>query len=200
MWHSECMAWHGGMALSNKLKMQGPFCSAVYLLLWLNLPSCLAQCTLEVTDTQLFSALTQAGIVREADITKFFLQDLTYLCFVRSATDETRFDQVRVSFFYTFDTTTNQSAQATFSVCLATFRFSGANVDSVTQYTHITANATREDCQDCVDSSTFASPTFCRCERRDNLVYKYSPFCSENNKLSDRWAPLKDLGCIVCPC
>ena len=108
------------------------------------------------------SALNSAGLIPEADPSKFTLQGLTYLCFVRSTTDNTRFDQVRVSMLYTYDTATDQSAQATFSRCLTTFRYDMADVGAVTQDTHYTTNMTREDCQDCLDSSTFARPTFCR--------------------------------------
>ena len=66
---------------------------------------------------------------------------------------------------YTYDTATDQSAQATFSVCLfSEFRFNMADVGAVTQDTHYTANITREDCQDCLDTDPLASPTFCRRE------------------------------------
>ena len=131
----------------------------------LSFPLCRAQCDLNVPNTELFSALNNAGLVPEADQTKFTLQDLTYLCFVRSSTDNTTFKEVRVSFLYTYDGSMNQSAQATFSLCLfGTFSFNMAVADLVTQDLHLTENMTREDCQDCQDSSTFARPTFCRCE------------------------------------
>ena len=111
------------------------------------------------------NALNSAGLIPEADPSKFTLQGLTYLCFVRSATDNTRFDQVRVSMLYTYDTATDQSAQATFSRCLfSEFRFDMADVGSVTEDPHYTANMTREDCQDCLDTDPLASPTFCRRE------------------------------------
>ena len=141
--------------------MDTPISFCLVLLLF---PLCHAQCDLNVPNTQLFSALNNAGLVPEADPTKFTLQDLTYLCFVRSSSDNTTFDEVRVSFLYTYDGTMNQSAQATF-ICLSdTFTYTMANVDFVTQDLHLTQNMTREDCQDCRDNSTFASPTFCRCK------------------------------------
>ena len=128
-------------------------------------PLCHAQCDLNVPETQLVAALTQADLIAETAQSNFNLQDLTYLCFVRSSSDNTKFDQVRVSMLYTYDAVTDQSAQATFSLCLSgTFRFNGVNVDSVTQGPHLTENMTREGCQDCLDNSTFASPTFCRRE------------------------------------
>ena len=128
-------------------------------------PLCHAQCDLDVPETQLVAALNQAGYISEADQSKFNLQDLTYLCFVRSSSDNTKFDQVRVSMLYTYDAATDLSAQATFSLCLGgMFRFTSANVDFVTQDPHLTENMTREGCQDCRDSSTFATPTFCRRE------------------------------------
>ena len=143
-----------------KMKTRSPFCLT---LLFLLLPLCYAQCPLDVPDGQIVSALNSAGLIPEADPSKFTLQDLTYLCFVRSTTDNTRFDQVRVSMLYTYDTATGQSAQVTFSVCLlSVFRFNMADVGAVTQDTHNTTNMTREDCQDCLDNSTFARPTFCR--------------------------------------
>ena len=130
----------------------------------LSFPVCHAQCDLNVPNTELFNALNNAGLVPESDPSKFTLQGLTYLCFVRSSSDNTSFDEVRVSFLYTYDGTMNQSAQATFTLCLGTFRYIMANADFVTQDLHLTENMTREDCQDCRDSSTFARPTFCRCE------------------------------------
>ena len=125
------------------------------------LPLCYAQCPLEISNTELLSALQLTGFIREANETMFSRQDITYLCFVRSTTDNTRFDQVRVSMLYTYDSAMNQSAQATFSVCLNTFQFTVADVDFVTNDTHYTSNMTREDCQDCQDNSPFARPTFC---------------------------------------
>ena len=143
-------------------RMKTPLSFCLVLLLF---PLCHAQCDLNVPNTELFNALNNAGLVPEADQTKFTLQDLTYLCFVRSSTDNTAFDEVRVSFLYTYDGTMDQSAQATFTLCLiSTFTYRSADVDLVTQDSHLTENMTREDCQDCRDSSTFASPTYCRRE------------------------------------
>ena len=129
-------------------------------------PVCHAQleCGLNVPDIELFDALNGAGYISEPDDTKFILQDLTYLCFVRSISENKAFDEVRVSFLYTYDGTMNQSAQATFTLCLDTFIYTMADVEFVTQDPHLTENMTREDCQDCRDNSTFARPTFCRCE------------------------------------
>ena len=142
--------------------MNTPISFCLVLLLF---PLCHAQCDLNVPNTQLFNALNNAMLVPEADPSKFTLQDLTYLCFVRSSSDNTKFDEARVSFLYTYDGTMNQSAQATFTNCLIDmFRFTMADVDFVTQDPHLTENMTREDCQDCRDSSTFARPTFCRCK------------------------------------
>ena len=139
------------------MKTRIPFC-LVFLF-----PVCHAQCDLNLPDSQLVIVLNEAGFISESDPSKYTLQDLTYLCFVRSSTDNTRFDQVRVSMLYTFDSATDQSAQATFSLCLAgTFRFTSGNTYTVTQDPHLTENTTREDCQDCLDNSTFARPTFCR--------------------------------------
>ena len=128
-------------------------------------PLCHAQCDLNVPDQQLVNALSEAGLISgEVDPSNLILQDLTPLCFVRSSTDNTRFDQVRVSILYTYESATDQSAQATF-ICLGnTFRFSSENTNTVTQDPHLTENMTREDCQDCLDNSTFARPTFCRRE------------------------------------
>ena len=141
------------------MKISISFCLAL-----LYFPLCHAQCDLNVPNRQLVSALSQAGLIAEADQSKFTLQDVTYLCFVRSSSDNTKFDQVRVSMLYTYDTATNQSAQATFSLCLGSFVFVAEDVDSVTQDPHLTEDLTREGCQDCLDSSTFARPTFCRRE------------------------------------
>ena len=135
-------------------------CLAVFLF-----PLCHAQCDLNVPDQQLVNTLSEADLISEADVTKFNLQDLTPLCFVRSSTDNTTFDQVRVSILYTYDSATVRSAQATFTLCLSdTFRFTSENTYTVTQDPHLTENTTREDCQDCLDNSTFARPTFCRRE------------------------------------
>ena len=126
---------------------------------------CHAQCDLNVSDQQLVNALSEADLISEIDPTKFNLQDLTPLCFVRSSTDNTRFDQVRVSILYTYDSATVLSAQATFTLCLSgSFRFKSAYTYTVTQDPHLTENVTREDCKDCLDNSTFARPTFCRRE------------------------------------
>ena len=139
------------------MKTRIPFC------LVLLFPVCHAQCGLNVPDQQLLNALNEAGLISESDPSKFTLQDLTYLCFVRSSTDNTRFDQVRVSMLYTFDSATVRSAQVTFSLCLSdSFRFTSGNTYTVTQDPHLSKNVTREDCQDCLDNSTFARPTFCR--------------------------------------
>ena len=128
-------------------------------------PLCHAQCDLIVPDQQLVNALSEARLISEVDPTNFNLQDLTPLCFVRSSTDNTRFDQVRVSILYTYDSDTVRSAQATFSLCLSgSFTFTSANTYTVTQDPHLTEDMTREDCQDCLDNSTFARPTFCRRE------------------------------------
>ena len=143
------------------MKMKTPISTFCLTLLF---PLCHAQCDLNVPETQLVAALNQAGLIAETAQSNFNLQDLTYLCFVRSSSDNTTFAQVRVSMLYTYDAATDQSAQATFSLCIGTFRFNGANVGSVTQDPHLTENMTREGCQDCLDSSTFASPTFCRRE------------------------------------
>ena len=136
----------------------------IFFCLVLLFPLCHAQCDLNIPDSELFSALTQTGLILEADPTKFTLQDLAYFCFVRSSTDNLKFDQVRVSMLYTYDRATDQSAQATFTLCFRTFRFTSANTYTVTQYQHLTENTTREDCQNCLDSSTYARPTFCRRE------------------------------------
>ena len=142
-----------------KMKTPISFCVALLLLL----PLCRAQCGLNIADLQLVNALSGAGLISEADPSKFALQDLTYICFVRSSTDNTRFDQVRISMQYTYDSATVRSAQATFTLCLSdTFRYTSANTYTVTQDQHLTENTTREDCQDCLDNSTFARPTFCR--------------------------------------
>ena len=134
----------------------------LFLLLFeLSFPFCYAQCTLDVPDSQLLSALNLAGILRETDQSKFSVQDRTYLCFVRSTTNSKRYDQVRISVLYSYDTATNQSAQVTFSVCLFNaFRFSEADVTSVKEGKHFTENMTREGCQNCQDSKT--SPTYCK--------------------------------------
>ena len=139
------------------MKTTIPFCLVLLLF-----PDCYAQCDLNLPDTQLLSALSGAGLVSMPDPSKFTLQDLTYLCVIRSSI-VTRFDQVRVSILYTFDSATVRSAQATFTLCLSgSFRFTSANTYTVTQDPHLTGNVTREDCQDCLDNSTFARPTFCR--------------------------------------
>ena len=146
--------------LQAKMKTLIFFCLAVFLL-----PLCHAQCGLNVPDQHLVNALSEAGLISETDPTKFNLQDLTYICFVRSSTDNTRFDQVRISMRYSYDSATVRSAQATFSLCLSgSFRFTSENTYTVTQDPHLTENMTREDCQDCLDNSTFARPTFCKRE------------------------------------
>ena len=151
--------------------MKTPISFCLALLLF---PLCHAQCDLNVPETQLVSALNQAGLIAEADQSNFNLHDLTYLCFVRSSSDNTTFAQVRVSMLYTYDTATDQTAQATFSLCLSgTFRFTSANVDFVTQDPHLTENMTREGCQDCLDNSTFASPTYCRCKLCEGLIQSF---------------------------
>ena len=137
-------------------------------------PVCHAQCNLNVLETQLVSALNLADLISESDVADFTLQNLTYLCFVRSSRNSTLFDQVRVSMLYTYDTATDQSAQATFSLCISgMFRFTGADVGSVTQDPHLTENMTREGCQDCLDNSTFASPTYCRCKFCEGLIQSF---------------------------
>ena len=139
--------------------------TAIFLCLvaLLHFPVCRAQCEPDISNTQLFRALSAVDVISEPDPRKFTLQNLTYLCFVRSPSDNTRFSQMRVSFLYTYESATDQSAQATFSFCLSdTFR----SINHVTQDPHLTDNMTREDCQDCEDNSTFARPTFCRREYR----------------------------------
>ena len=139
-----------------------------YVALFLLFPLCHAQCALNVPDQQLVNALNEVDLISETDPTKFTLQDLTYICFIRSSTDNTRFDQVRISMLYTYYSATVRSAQATFSLCLSgSFRFTSENTYTVTQDPHLTENMTREDCQDCLDNSTFARPTFCRREYKN---------------------------------
>ena len=134
-------------------------------------PLCHAQCDLNVPDQQLVNALNEADLISETDPTKFTLQDLTVICFVPSSNDSTGFDQVRVSMQYSYDSATVRSAQATFTLCLSdTFRFTSENTYTVTQDPHLTENTTREDCQDCLDNSTFARPTFCRREYKNERV------------------------------
>lgn len=113
-----------------------------------------------VPNTQRFNAINGVGFVSEADPTKFILQDLTYLCFVRSSSDNTAFDEARISLLHTDDMATDQSTQATFMFCFDTFRLTNSNINTVTQDPHLTKNMTREDCQECQDNSTFARPTF----------------------------------------
>ena len=133
----------------------------------LHFPVCRAQCDPDISILQLVRALYAVDVISELDPIKFTLQNLTYLCFVRSSSDSTRFSQVRVSFLYTYESATDQSAQATFSFCLFdAFTFRSTDVDLVTQDPHLIENMTREDCQDCRDNSTFARPTFCRREYR----------------------------------
>ena len=129
-----------------------------------HLPLCHAQCGLNVPDFQLVNALSGAGLISEANPSGFTLLDLTYICFVRSSTDNARFDQVRISMMYSYDSATVRSAQATFLCLSSSIRFTSANIYTVTQDPHLTENTTREDCQDCLDNSTFARPTFCRRE------------------------------------
>ena len=132
------------------------------LLSWaLLLRFCAAQCHLHVPKRVLFDALHTAGLVGE-DPFLFTLLDLTHLCYTRSPFDITRFDQVRVSILYTYGTDVLQSAQATF-VCIGIV-WRVALVSSVSQHEHFKHNMTREGCRDCLDQSTFAQPTFCRCE------------------------------------
>ena len=148
---------HSHVLVGPKMKTRISFC------LVLLFPVCHAQCDLNLPDSHLVNALNEADLLSESDPTKFTLQDLTYLCVIRSSVNNTRFDQVRVSILYTFDSATVRSAQATFTLCLSgSFRFSSANTYTVTQDPHLTENMTREDCQDCLDNSTFARPTFCR--------------------------------------
>ena len=125
-------------------------------------PPCSAQCTLYLPESVLLNALNTAGLIVDSDPSMFTLLDLTYLCYARSPIDKAIFDQVRVSLLYTYDTVEPQSAQATF-VCFGIW-WSLASISSVTQYKHFAQNMTREGCQDCLDDSIFASPTFCRCE------------------------------------
>ena len=133
----------------------------------LHFPVCRAQCDPDISILQLVRALYAVDVISEPDPIKFTLQNLTYLCFVRSSRDSTRFSQVRVSFLYTYESATDQSAQATFTFCLLNmFRFTDTVINYVTQDPHLTGNMTTEDCQDCQDNSTFARPTFCRREYR----------------------------------
>ena len=149
----------GSLAVnSERMEARCFFCFALFLLLSI----CHAQCPLNVSDSELFAAITQAGKIRESDFSKFVLQDLTHLCYVRSTTNNATFSQLRVSMLYTYNEVRDKSAQATFSVCISMFRFSKADISSVTEDAHFTANMTREGCQDCLDNSTFARPTFCR--------------------------------------
>ena len=160
------------------MKTRIPFC------LVLLFPVCHAQCDPNPPDLQLINALTEAGLILGADPSKFTLQDLTYICFVRSSTDNTKFSEVRVSMLYTYDSATVRSAQATFSLCLSgSFRFTSTNTYTVTQDPHLTENMTREDCQDCLDNSTFARPTFCRRKHRyveEGRKGKYSVFLTRS--------------------
>ena len=135
-----------------------------FLFYWalLLLPLCSAQCTLYLPESVLFDALNTAGLIVDSDPFMFTLLDLTYLCYARSPINKERFDQVRVSLLYTYDTVEPQSAQATF-VCFGTW-WRLAPVSSVTQHKHFIWDMTREGCQDCLDHSIFANPTFCRCE------------------------------------
>ena len=137
-----------------------PFCFAPFLLLSV----CHAQCPLNVPDSQLFAAITQAGIIRESDSSKFVLQDLTRLCYIRSTTNNETFSQLRVLMLYTYNKVRDKLAQATFSVCIKSFTFSKVDISSVTEDAHFTANMMREGCHDCLDGSTFTRPTFCRCK------------------------------------
>ena len=136
---------------------------ALILFCWaLFFPLCWAQCTLELPEPVLFDALNKAGLV-EYDPLWFTLLDLTYLCYARSPVDKARFDQVRVSVQYTYVTMVPRSAQATF-VCVDFEWTLAPYSSSVTHHKHFTKDMTREGCQDCLDYSMFAQPTFCRCE------------------------------------
>ena len=131
------------------------FCLALLLF-----PLCHAQCNLNVPDSVLFSALKLAGHLTGADQSKFVLQDLTYLCFVRSSQNNALFDQVRVSILYTYETETDKSAHFTFACHNGTFGPYGHFGD----YPHVSVNMTREGCQDCTDESASTYPTLCRCK------------------------------------
>lgn len=128
---------------------------------WALLHLCLAHCPLHLPEPVLFDALNTAGLVGD-DPFVFTLLDLTYLCYARSLVDVMRFDQVRVSVLYTYGADVPQSAQATFECIGITWR--PAPVSYVTQHKHIFQDLTREGCQDCLDQSKFAKPTYCRCE------------------------------------
>ena len=129
---------------------------------------CRAQCSLNIADLQLVNTLNDAGLISEANPADFTLKDLTYICFVRSSTDNARFNQTRISMRYSYDSATVRSAQATFTLCLSgSFRFTSANTYTVSQDPHLTENVTREDCQNCLDNSTHARPTFCKREYKD---------------------------------
>lgn len=138
------------------MKTQILFCCALLF------PLCSAQCTLYLPESVLFDALNTAGLIMDGDPFTFTLLDLTYLCFARSPIDSERFDQVRISLLYTYNTVVPQSAQATF-VCTGIW-WRLASTSSVTQDKHFIWDMTREGCQDCLDHSVFAKPTFCRRE------------------------------------
>lgn len=105
-----------------------------------------------------------AGYIPEDDLSQFTLLDLTYLCFTRSTNDNTgrQYDQVRISLLYNYGVMMYQSAQATFECVDGSWKL--ASVSLVTANKHIYDDMTIEGCKDCTDDSTFASPTYCRCE------------------------------------
>ena len=132
---------------------------------------CHAQCNLEELGSELVSVLSQAGHIPESDPTMFNLQNLTNLCFVRSATNNTVIYQMRVSLLYSYgDVAMNQSAQATLTLCVGdAFMFTTVSNVSLTQDPHLLflilnmATGT-EDCQNYLDYSTFGSPALCSCK------------------------------------
>ena len=94
---------------------------------------CHAQCNLEELGSELVSVLSQAGHIPEADPSKFTLQDVTYLCFVQSTSNNTVIYQVCVSLLYSCNNVAmNESAHATLTLCVGeTFMFTMINTSSL---------------------------------------------------------------------
>ena len=123
-----------------------------------------AQCALEITDDEITSFL--GNIVDEFTASSYSREDLTYLCYSRSDSDNSTFDSVRVSLLFRFGGT-RYSVLVTFFCRVTTWTYdSSSNSMLSTPENHITTNMTIEGCSSCSDSTTedFGSPTWCTSE------------------------------------
>ena len=122
------------------------------------LPSSLAQaeCELDIPDRRLSPVLQsdEIGII-EFDPVKLIRLNLTYLCSSRDHTGN--YKQARVSLHYRYDYGVPSAVQATFKCFGTQWHYTPGSITTDEHYSETTV----EVCRDCMESRTFARPSWC---------------------------------------